>query len=309
MSIVLIRQDGKTGIWQKAFQDQYPDLPVYHFEEEHPKEEITMGIVWKHPHGSLSPYPNLRCIASFGAGVDFIFEDPERPPDVAITRVVDDALAEDMSEYVLTAIMGHLKNTSQYVKDQFRGMWSPKPYSRISDHTIGIMGIGTLGTHLAKDLRNIGFKVIGWSKNPKALEGIPVYHGAESRKEFLSKSSVLVCLLPLTPETREILNRDTLNQLPMGGYLINVARGGHLKEEDLIPLLDSGHLSGACLDVFAEEPLPKEHPFWDHPLIQITPHVASVSDPASVVPQLAENYLRLSRGEELRNRIDLQQGY
>ncbi len=309
MAIVLIRQDGKLGIWKKAFLDQYPDLPVYHFEEEHPEDEITMAVVWKHPEGSLKAYPNLKCIASFGAGVDFIFKDPTRPKGVTITRVVDDALAGDMAEYVITAIMGHLKNMNTYARDQENGVWAPRPYSRITDHTIGVMGIGTLGSHLGGKLKEIGFKVVGWSKNSKTLPDIRVYHGDSSRNDFLAQCSVLVCLLPLTPETEKILNRETLSQLPRGAYLINAARGGHLKEEELIPLLDSGQLSGACLDVFDEEPLPKNHPFWGHPQIQITPHVASVSDPRSVVPQLAENYGRLTRDEELMNRVDLSQGY
>ncbi|NER11266.1 glyoxylate/hydroxypyruvate reductase A [Muriicola jejuensis] len=309
MAIVLIRKDGKLGLWKKAFLDQYPSLPVYHFEEEHPAEKITMAVVWKHPKGSLKAYPNLKCIASFGAGVDFIFGDPTRPEGVPITRVVDDALANDMAEYVITAIMGHLKNMDQYARDQEKGLWQPRPYSRIADHTIGIMGIGTLGTQLADKLRVMGFRIIGWSKNPKELPGVHVFHGIESRREFLSKSTVLVCLLPLTPETKKILNQQTLSQLPHGAFLINVARGGHLEEGDLIPLLDSGQLSGACLDVFEEEPLPSGHLFWEHPKIRITPHVASVSDPQSVVPQLAENFFRLREGKELRNQVDLQQGY
>ena len=309
MSIVLIRQDGKLDVWKKAFSELYPGLPVYDFREEHPEKEVSMAIVWKHPHGSLSHYPNLKCIASFGAGVDFIFEDPDRPFDVPITRVVDDFLARDMTEHVITVIMAHLKNIKQYVRDQGNHSWDPKQYTRISDHSVGIMGVGTLGSHLAKALLNMGFKVTGWAKHPKRLEGIPVYHGEGSREEFLAQSSILVCLLPLTPETHHILAHKNLSLLPRGAFLINVARGGHLAEEDLIPLLDSGQLSGACLDVFENEPLPEEHPFWDHPRIQITPHVASVSDPKAVVPQLASNFMKLQQGLPLMHQVDLQQGY
>jgi glyoxylate/hydroxypyruvate reductase A len=309
MAIVLIRQDGKLEVWKKAFLDQFPELMVYNYQEKHPAGEIIMAIVWKHPEGSLAKYPNLRCIASFGAGVDFIFSDPSRPGGIPITRVVDPNLASDMSEYVISAIFGHLKNMDLYGKDQQRGSWRPRPYTRIADHNIGIMGIGTLGLHLAKDLNKLGFRVAGWSKSAKNIEQIKVYCGASERKAFLEHTTILVCLLPLTPETSGILNKETLSLLPRGAYLINVARGGHLEEEDLIPLLETGHLSGACLDVFREEPLPESHPFWTHPLIKITPHVASVSDPGSVVPQLVENYKRLQRNKVLLHPVDIKQGY
>ncbi len=309
MAIVLIRQDGKLDLWKNTFLQQFPELPVYHYKEAHPEEEITMAIVWKHPEGSLTKYPNLACIASFGAGVDFIMEDTSRPQNVDITRVIDPALAADMSEYVLAAILGYLKNMDLYSHDQDLSSWEPKPYTRISDHTVGIMGAGTLGMALATSLSQLGMKVIGWSRSPKKEKALKIYDGTAGKVEFLHKSTILVCLLPLTNTTKGILNKETLSHLPSGAYLINVARGGHLVEEDLIPLIDSGQLSGACLDVFQEEPLPTEHPFWKHPGIKITPHVASVSDPASVVPQLVENYRRICDKEPLLHLVDPQKGY
>jgi len=309
MAIVLIRQDGKLDLWKNAFLQQYPDLPVFHCKESHLEEEITMAIVWKHPEGSLAKYPNLKCIASFGAGVDFIFEDTSRPKNVDITRVIDLALAADMSEYVVGAIFGYLKNMDLYRQYQHQSSWDPKSYTRISDHTVGIMGAGTLGMTLAKSLISMGFKVVGWSRHPKEGKGLKIYNGASGKTNFLNQTTILVCLLPLTDATKGILNKETLSLLPAGAYLINVARGGHLVEDDLIPLIDSGRLSGACLDVFQQEPLPKEHPFWAHSKIKITPHVASVSDPASVVPQLVENYKRILRKEPLIHLVDPQKGY
>jgi len=309
MAIVLIRQDGKLELWKKAFLQKYPKLKVYQYLEPHPKHEITMAVVWKHPVGSLMNYPNLACIASFGAGVDFILDDPTLPKGVPITRVVDPMLASDMAEYVVSTIFSRLKNFRQYHHDQNSRAWKPKPYDRIQDHTIGIMGLGTLGIALAKDLIRIGFKTTGWANSAKPASSIPVFIGEKQKTEFLNQTTILVCLLPLTEATFGILNKDTLSQLPRGAYLINVARGGHLIDDDLIELINEGHLSGACLDVFHMEPLPKEHPFWKHPKIQITPHVASVSDPASVVPQLVENYDRLQEGEALCNVIDLLKGY
>lgn len=309
MAIVLIRQDDKLALWKKAILRKFPNVPVYHYLEEHPVEDITMAIVWKHPHGSLTKYPKLKCIASFGAGVDFIFNDPTLAGDIPVTRVIDPVLAADMSEYVMSAILGYLKNFNSYQQDQNRGVWEPKLYQRIQDHTIGILGAGTLGMTLAQDLKKIGFGVIGWVNSARQEKKIPMYAGDSQKSEFLKKSTVLVCLLPLTKTTTGILNKENLSQLPVGSFLINVARGGHLVESDLIELLNEGHLSGACLDVFNEEPLPKTHPFWEHPNIQITPHVASISDPNSVVPQLIENYFRLCEGKPLLNEVDLSKGY
>jgi glyoxylate/hydroxypyruvate reductase A len=309
MAIVLIRQDNKLELWKKAILRQFPTIPVYHYLEDHPEEEIIMAIVWKHPNGSLNKYPNLRCIASFGAGVDFIFNDPTLTGNIPVTRVIDPVLASDMSEYVISAILGYLKNFNSYQQDQKNGVWEPKRYQRIQDHTIGILGAGTLGMTVALDLKKIGFEVIGWVNSKKQDKKIPLYVGDSQKSDFLKKSTVLVCLLPLTKTTNGILNKENLSQLPTGAFLINVARGGHLVEEDLIELLNEGHLSGACLDVFNEEPLPKTHPFWKHTKIQITPHVASVSDPNSVVPQLVANYFRLQDGQPLLNEVDLSKGY
>ncbi len=309
MAIVLIRQDNKLTQWKEAILRKFPAISVYHYLEEHPKEAITMAIVWKHPHGSLAKYPNLKCIASFGAGVDFIFDDPTLTGTIPVTRVIDPVLGSDMSEYVISAILGHLKNFKSYQQDQHNGIWEPKPYQRIQDHTVGILGAGTLGMTLALELKKIGFKVIGWVSSPKQEQKIPLYVGDAQKPGFLQKSTVLVCLLPLTKITTGILNKGNLSLLPEGAFLINVARGGHLVEKDLIELLNEGHLSGACLDVFNEEPLPKTHPFWKHAKIQITPHVASVSDPNSVVPQLIENYTRLCEGKPLLNEVDLSKGY
>ncbi len=309
MAIVLIRQDGKLDLWKKAFLRQYPDLPVFHYLEPHPTEDILMAIVWKHPEGSLTEYPNLKCIASFGAGVDFIFEDTSRPEKADITRVIDPALAGDMAEYVVSAIFGYLKNMDAYRQEQAQISWAPKKYTRISDHTVGIMGAGTLGMSLANILQALGFKVVGWSRNPKEKSTVKIYDGASGKTAFLNQSTILVCLLPLTNATKGILNNETLSLLPEGAYLINVARGGHLVEDDLIPLLESGQLSGACLDVFQKEPLPGEHPFWSHPKVKITPHVASVSDPDSVVPQLVENYTRILDNQPLLHLVDPLRGY
>lgn len=309
MAIVLIRQDGKIASWQQALKARSPETPVYSYLEEHPREAITMAIVWKHPKGSLQGYPNLKCIASFGAGVDFIFEDPGRPPGIPLTRVVDPKLAGDMSEFVLAQIFSYLKHLKTYALEQEKRIWQPREYLRIEGTVVGIMGVGALGSVLARDLARLGFGVRGWVSSKKGNGRIPLFAGAEELGVFLEKVNILVCLLPLTPETRGILNKKYFGMLPRGAFVINVARGGHLVDEDLLAMLDSGHLAGAALDVFHEEPLPADHPFWGHPAIHLTPHIASVSDQESVIPQLLGNYDRLMNGKPLENVVSMDKGY
>ncbi|TLP79215.1 2-hydroxyacid dehydrogenase [Maribacter sp. ACAM166] len=309
MAIVIIRQDNKIILWKNALLKANSTLKVYSYLEDHPKDEITMAIIWKHPPGSLSNYPNLKCIASAGAGVDYIFEDPTRPTNVPITRIVDPFLASDMSEHVLAVILAHLKNLNAYRLNQVENVWQPLEYLRIKDVTVGILGLGELGALTASDLTRVGFNVQGWSRSKKDIKNVNTYSGKEALSEFLKSSDILVCLLPLTPETEGFLNKDLLAQLPKNGYIINVARGGHLVDGDLLMLLDNGHLSGACLDVYHTEPLPQAHPFWNHKKIHMTPHYASVSDTNSVIPQLLENYKRLHNNEELNHKVDMANGY
>ncbi|WP_047245360.1 2-hydroxyacid dehydrogenase [Maribacter thermophilus] len=304
MAIVIIRQDDKIDVWKQALLNRSPNLKVYSYLEEHPKEEITMALIWKHPIGSLAQYPNLKCIASAGAGVDYIFDDPDAPQHVPITRVIDPFLASDMSEHVLALILAEIKNFNTYRVQQASQEWKPKNYKRIKDITVGIMGLGELGSLTALDLKKVGFSVQGWSKTKKDLKDVSTFSGKEGLKPFLSSSQILVCLLPLTPETEGILNKELFLQLPKGAYIINVARGGHLVDHDLIAALDNNLLSGASLDVYHQEPLPVSHPFWNHPKIFMTPHYASVSDTNSVVPQIIENYERLQIGTVLLNQVD-----
>lgn len=309
MAIVIIRQDGKIDLWKNALLEADPSLKVYSYLEDHPENEITMALIWKHPNGSLTPYKNLKCIASAGAGVDYIFEDETVPKAIPITRIVDPYLAGDMSEHVLATILAHIKNLNTYKLHQVKGIWKPLDYQRIKDTTIGIMGLGELGALTATDLSKAGFPVQGWSRSHKKIDGVRVFSGNDSLDAFLNTSKILVCLLPLTPETTGILNKELFKKLPKDAFVINVARGGHLVDEDLLDALDSGHLSGACLDVYHQEPLPTSHPFWNHQKIHMTPHYASVSDTSSVIPQIIENYTRLGKGEPLFNKVDRKKGY
>jgi glyoxylate/hydroxypyruvate reductase A len=309
MAIVIIRQDKKIELWKSALLRANPELKVYSYLEEHPKEDIVMALIWKHPEGSLTGYPNLKCIASAGAGVDYIFEDSTAPKHIPITRVVDPYLASDMSEHVLAVILAHLKNLNTYKLQQVDSLWKPRAYKRIKDLNVGILGLGELGALTALDLLRVGFRVQGWSRSEKSIGDVKTFAGASELGTFLNTTDILVCLLPLTPETKGFIDTQLLEQLPKDAYVINVARGGHVVDADLLEQLDKGHISGACLDVYHQEPLATSHPFWYHKKVHMTPHYASVSDTNSVVPQILENYQNVLNGTELLNEVDRNKGY
>lgn len=309
MAIAVVRNDNMVGVWKDALKAEAPDIPVYGFRENFPEPDIKMAAVWKHPPGSLKNYPNLLGIQGLGAGVDFIFEDIEIRKDLPIMRVVDPYLASDMAEYVLAVSTGMLKRLQNYKYNESLSAWKPNTYQRFKDVTIGIMGLGKLGLAVARSLESAGFSVVGWTRNSLPEVRFPVFRGGAERTSFLNHSEVLVCLLPLTPETRGILNRDVFEALPMGARLINVARGPLLEDVDLLSALDRGMISEACLDVFHSEPLPQDHPFWGHSAVHITPHIASVSDPKSVVPQIISNYRKLVKGTVPENIVSRSAGY
>ena len=309
MALVVIRNDDKTARWIEAFKVADPGLAVYDYAQPHPREEVRMAAVWKHPAGSLSEYPNLGAVHGLGAGVDFILEDPDLKPEWPVLRVTDPFLAADMAEYILAQVLAYIRQLPGYCSDKANRVWNPRPYSRIGEVTVGLMGLGTLGTAAARLLKACGFSCLGWTRGSHPGVSFPVHNGPDGLEAFLSASQVLVCLLPLTPVTRGILNRETFRALPNGAFLINVARGPLLVESHLLEALENEKLSGACLDVFAQEPLPEAHPFWKHPGIQMTPHIASVSEPASVVPQIVKNYKAFLAGEKLSNEVSRRLGY
>jgi glyoxylate/hydroxypyruvate reductase A len=308
MALLLIRQDGKTPQWLNAFKFQDTKIECYNFNEPHPKEKITMALVWKQPHGLLGQYENLKCVASMGAGVDFIFEDPSFHNGLLMTRVVDPLLITDMEEFVMAQIYAHMKGLYQYQIQQSKSHWQQNPYLRKKDITVGIMGMGVLGSATAKALVTQGFNVFGWSNSKKQIKGITTYE-KEDLDLFLQQTNVLVCLLPLTPETNGILDLSLFSKLPKSAFIIHVARGPHLVREDLIQSIDQGHLSGAAIDVFPIEPLEENDPLWVHPNIYITPHCASISSPESVVAQIIVNYNRLMSNQPLLNQVDTAKGY
>lgn len=276
----------------------WPDNPA--------NKVIDFALVWKHQPGSLTPYTQLKGISSFGAGVDSILKDPHLP-NLPIARIVDPDLATNMAQYVLTMIQHHRLRLPQFTTQQQIQLWKPKSPRR--QKRVGILGLGQLGSVTAKLLTEQGYEVSGWSQSAKSLPNIICYAGQQGLTELLANADYLVCLLPLTDQTQDLLNAKTLAQLPKGAVVINVARGEHLVDDDLVSMLDSGHIDYAYLDVFRREPLETSHPFWRHPNIQITPHVSAVTNVDTAVTQIIENYQRIKTNSPLLNTIDRTKGY
>jgi glyoxylate/hydroxypyruvate reductase len=309
MTMLFLAPKLKPDSWLKHLRREDADLHLRVWPDTGPAEKVDFILSWKHPLGEFRKYPNLKCIASLGFGVDHILRDPDLPPGVPVTRLLDAGMTRAMSEYILAAVLNHTRQFTLFLQDQARRTWRPRVPMRSPQVRAGIMGLGHLGRDAAATLRSHGFSVAGWSRTPKRIEGVRCFHGGEDLDAFLAASDILICLLPLTPATRDILDKRLFSRLPAGAFLINAARGEHLVEEDLLAAVDSGHLAGACLDVFRTEPLPADHPFWGHPLIVITPHVASLTYPAAVAPQIVANYHRVRAGRAPLNGIDFDKGY
>lgn len=264
-------------------------------------DDVTFALVWKHQHGSLVEYKNLKAISSFGAGVDSIITDPDLP-DVPIARIVDPSLAINMAHYVLTMVQQHKLRLNQFAHQQQQAIWKSK--SARKGNKVGILGLGQLGSKTAEVLTQAGFEVCGWSRSLKQLNKVKCYRGQDGFNAVISQSDYLVCLLPLTDETTNILNASVFSQMPNHAVLINVARGEHLVDDELLLALEQQQLDFAYLDVFRQEPLPKQHPFWQSDKIQITPHISAVTNVETAVEQIVENYLSQRQSKPLKHVID-----
>jgi glyoxylate/hydroxypyruvate reductase A len=266
------------------------------------------AVVWAPPQTFFDEQAQLKGIFNIGAGVDALLK-LRLPPHAVVVRLEDAGMAVQMAEYVCQAVIRHFRDLNAYADDVRAGHWTfYKPRQR-SDFSVGVMGLGVLGARVAQALTHFEFPVNGWSRSVKVLDGVRPFVGAAQFNDFLSASRVLVNLLPLTPETANILNRDHMGHLQRGGYVINVARGAHLVDDDLLALLASGHLAGATLDVFRTEPLPPEHPFWRHPKIILTPHTSARTLREDSIAQIAGKMAALQRGEPVAGRVDVGRGY
>jgi len=310
MRLLFISEWDKADLWKDSLQAELPELEFRLWPDgAEPRDEIDYALVWKPPAGVLRTFPNLRAILSLGAGIDGILCDPELPAGVPVSRLVDRCLTQGMTEYVVYWTIHYHRRMGEYAADMTEGRWRNFLQADTEQRPVGILGLGELGSDAARALKALNFQVLGWSRTPKTIVGVETFHGADGLTDMVSRSEILVCLLPLTPETEGLLNRALFDRMPDGSFLINCARGGHLIESDLIPALDSGKLAGVTLDVFSEEPLPKDHPFWSHPKLVMTPHMASLTVPSSAAAYIADNIRRVERGEAPLNVIDPEAGY
>jgi glyoxylate/hydroxypyruvate reductase len=308
VALMFLSPDDPAELWREELRARMPELEVRIWPEVGDPAEIDLALVWRAPMGELARYPNLKAILSLAAGIEWLVVDPTLP-DVPIARMVDPSLTRTMAEYVLLAVLRHHREFDRFEREQRARNWAYSFPPQAADRPVGIMGLGELGASAAKQLSAQGFPVLGWSRTPKAIEGVTSYAGRGELHAFLHRSQILVCLLPLTAETRGILDAETFNGLPHGACVINVARGDHLVEADLLAALDSGHLAGATLDVFRTEPLPVDDPLWRHPKVLITPHVASYSLPATAADGVVDNVRRALAGQPLRHQVDRARGY
>jgi glyoxylate/hydroxypyruvate reductase len=265
--------------------------------------------VWRPEPGFLASLPNLKLILSLGAGVDHLLGDPQLPRHLPIVRLVDPHMTDAMSEYVVLQVLRLHRRDLDYRAQQEAGVWRELDQKNAVERRVGILGLGELGQDAAKKLKALGFDVAGWRRSEKTVTGLRCHAGAAGLPLLLGRSEILVCLLPLTAETEGILNSSTLALLPRGAALVNAARGAHLVEEHLLAALASGQISAAVLDVFREEPLPADHPFWHHPCIVLTPHVAAFTNPVTAAPIILDNIRRFEEGRPLLNRVDPARGY
>ena len=309
MALIFRTEFSRVAAWREAFKRHMPDLDFRVWDEPGDIADIEFALVWKPPRGVLRTFPNLRVIFSIGAGVDHLFSDPELPDGVPVVRMIEPELTRGMTEYVVLHVLRHHRHQHEMAANQRECKWQQVITPTAPLRKVGIMGLGELGATAAKVLASLEFDVAGWSRRGKDIPGVDSFHGADGLGRFLARSEILVCLLPLTPDTENILDANLFAKLPKGASLINAARGGHQVEQDIMAALDSGQLSEVTLDVFRSEPLPTDHPFWAHPRVTITPHNASVTDPDSAVRQVVENIRRARRGEPLPNIVDPKAGY
>lgn len=294
--------------WRAALRREAPELEVRVWPDMGDPAEIDYALVWASPDDVLHRLPRLRAVFSLGAGVDHLVG-PETPPGIPLVRMVDPALTEGMVEYVVYQVLRHHRGMPVYERQQQAEQWHVHEQVRPGDRRIGILGLGQLGGASARALASLGFDLAGYARSHRQLDDVQVHHGAEGLDTFLARTDILVCLLPLTSATRGILDRGLFDRLPRGAVLVNPARGAHLVEEDLLVALGEGQLSHAVLDAFEREPLPTGHPFWRHPRISVTPHVASLTNPDTSARQVAEGIRRDQRGEPLPHVVDRDRGY
>ena len=306
MNITFCCTDTKAEPWLQGLAAALPGAGIAVWQPGAPQADYA--VVWAPPQQFMDEQPGLKALFNIGAGVDALLK-LRLPPQALVVRLDDAGMAVQMAEYVCHAVIRHFREFDAYEADMAAGRWGYRKPRLRSDFPIGVMGLGVLGERVAKALAQFDFPINGWSRSPKAIEGVRAFSGTEQFNDFLAASRVLVNLLPLTPETADVINADTLARLQPGAYIINVARGAHLVEDDLLAAIERGHVAGATLDVFRTEPLPAGHPFWNHPRITITPHTSARTLRDESIAQIARKMAALQRGATVAGVVDAGRGY
>ena len=309
MRILVYRPDEGISLWVNDLQAALPHAEVLPYREGESLAPCDYAVVWSPTPALMRVLAEVKAIFLMGAGADALLKHGDALPATPIVRVGDAGMGIQMVEYVTHAVLRYYRRFDEYDKQARRGVWTPLPLVPKNEFSIGVMGAGKLGRAVLAGLAPLGFPLRCWRRTPKDIDGVESFHGSGQLPDFLGGTRVLVCMLPLTPDTANLLDRARMSKLPRGAYLINVARGTHLSEPDLMILIRSGHIAGATLDVFRNEPLPGPHPFWDEPRITITPHISALTMRDESVVQIARKIGAFERGEPVEDVVDRVRGY
>lgn len=306
---LLFKVPGPRGdAWISLFKQYAPDVDVRLWPDVGDASEVHYFASWESPEDLHDLFPNLKVIFATSAGVDQ-FDLRRVPEQVSVVRMLDPGIAQGIVEYACFAVLAMHRQIPMYLQQQRDRRWEDHALTAARHRRVGVMGLGNLGVAVLQGLRSFGFELSGWARSQKHIDGVQCFAGKDQMQPFLNQCDILICLLPLTDDTRGILNSETLGALPKGASLINLGRGGHLVEDDLLGALESGHLSHAVVDVLNDEPPATDHPFWRHPNIWLTPHIGAMTSPESAFEVLLANIRRYQNGEEMQGQIARSQGY
>jgi len=309
MSVLLASTVGAAERWISSLQEALPQEEFRTDPNATDLSDVDVALFAHKEPGLYARLPNLRLIIALQAGVDSLLSDPELPDDIPITRAGRPQGDQMIAEYVLLHVLRHHRNMPFFLANQRAVIWEKPDVLNASERRVGFLGLGVIAMPCATLVRDVGFQVAAWTRNPKSVSGIENFQGADGLEPFLARCDIVVNVLPLTADTENILSARTFAMLPKGAAIINIGRGQHVVDDDLIASLEAGHLAAATLDVYRQEPLPTDHPFWTHPAITMMPHTARKSRPEHVAPQVAENIRRVRAGEPLLQLVDRDAGY